>query len=122
MVAEQIDVFGAMMQRRLEKRGEIDLADLALIFSTDERLEIEKPIERGAGVRAPPHRVELPVIGAIDVQFGFEQIRASRGPVAAKVHAFPLAAADERADVGVASALNGEVTDVLDVPRIACGF
>ena len=68
-------------------------------------------------IRAAPSRVELAMIGAIDIQLGLEP-----RTIAVEFYALPLLASHETRNIGVVSAMDDQVTDVLYHPPLARRF
>src|SRR5689334_4500991 len=108
MVAKERQVLALVVKRRLEEGADDDLAELALLLRRDEAAEVEKARAAWAGVGAPPHRVPLAVVGAVDVPRGFEP-RLAVG----ELHPLPLPQPGERRDVAIMRAVDDEIIHVL---------
>ena len=80
VILEQGDIFAPVMKRGFEERRKVNLGDLPLVVSRQQRPQIEKPITRRAIIRSSPGCIELSMIGAINVQLRLEVITMAAKP------------------------------------------
>jgi len=109
MVAEHWHVIAFLMECGLEESRDEHLAHLTLGFAIDERPQVERAAAARTVVLVLPHRIPLPVVGAIHEDHRLEPRLAIR-----ELQPFVLPRTDGRGHVTVVRAVDDQVVDVFE--------